>query len=297
MEGIADRMKSKDFAWVVMAIRIQREVGGNLAELLTTVSATLRERETAASPGAGALRRGPAVGVDPRAAADRLRALPRAGPAGVPQAARQRAARLAAARRRTSSCSSSARCGCARPSRWRSEMDASMLLVLGLGGIFLAIAIALATMGAITSERQQVSRSLAAVQAIQAAPQSMQDELNRPFGDRVVTPTLARLTRLGRRLTAGDQVGADPAPARARRQPAAVGRRPGHRVQDARPDRRACPRRRAPSGSSEPASCRPRLRGRAGAGRLLRAEPGALPDRLQPDASRCAASCPTRSTS
>jgi tight adherence protein B len=46
MEGIADRMKSKDFAWVVMAIRIQREVGGNLAELLTTVSDTLRERET-----------------------------------------------------------------------------------------------------------------------------------------------------------------------------------------------------------------------------------------------------------
>ncbi len=45
MEGIADRMKSKDFAWVVMAIRIQREVGGNLAELLTTVSGTLRERD------------------------------------------------------------------------------------------------------------------------------------------------------------------------------------------------------------------------------------------------------------
>lgn len=46
MEGVAERMKSKDFAWVVMAIRIQREVGGNLAELLTTVSGTLRERET-----------------------------------------------------------------------------------------------------------------------------------------------------------------------------------------------------------------------------------------------------------
>jgi tight adherence protein B len=28
-----------------MAIRIQREVGGNLAEILTTVAATLRERE------------------------------------------------------------------------------------------------------------------------------------------------------------------------------------------------------------------------------------------------------------
>ncbi len=45
LEGVAERMKSKDFAWVVMAIRIQREVGGNLAELLSTVSGTLRERE------------------------------------------------------------------------------------------------------------------------------------------------------------------------------------------------------------------------------------------------------------
>ena len=45
LEGIATRMDSQDFAWVVMAIRIQREVGGNLAEVLTTVAATLRERE------------------------------------------------------------------------------------------------------------------------------------------------------------------------------------------------------------------------------------------------------------
>jgi len=45
LEGVAGRMKSKDFSWVVMAIRIQREVGGNLAGLLLTVAATLRERE------------------------------------------------------------------------------------------------------------------------------------------------------------------------------------------------------------------------------------------------------------
>jgi tight adherence protein B len=31
--------------WAVMAIRIQREVGGNLAETLRTTAATLRERE------------------------------------------------------------------------------------------------------------------------------------------------------------------------------------------------------------------------------------------------------------
>lgn len=45
LESVADRMGSLDFKWVVMAIRIQREVGGNLAELLLTVAATLRERE------------------------------------------------------------------------------------------------------------------------------------------------------------------------------------------------------------------------------------------------------------
>ncbi len=45
LEGVASRMESKDFEWVVMAIRIQREVGGNLAELLLTVAATLRERD------------------------------------------------------------------------------------------------------------------------------------------------------------------------------------------------------------------------------------------------------------
>ncbi|GAB3252687.1 hypothetical protein GCM10027425_11400 [Alteromonas gracilis] len=45
LEGIADRMQSKDFKWVVMAIRIQRQVGGNLAELLLNVAGTLRERE------------------------------------------------------------------------------------------------------------------------------------------------------------------------------------------------------------------------------------------------------------
>jgi tight adherence protein B len=45
LESMAERMMSDDFKWTVMAIRIQREVGGNLAELLLTVAATLRERE------------------------------------------------------------------------------------------------------------------------------------------------------------------------------------------------------------------------------------------------------------
>jgi tight adherence protein B len=45
LEGIARRTRSKDFGWIVMAIKIQKDVGGNLAELLTSVAETLRERE------------------------------------------------------------------------------------------------------------------------------------------------------------------------------------------------------------------------------------------------------------
>ncbi|MGH3363074.1 MAG: type II secretion system F family protein, partial [Nocardioides sp.] len=45
LQGVADRFESQDFAWIVMAIRIQRQVGGNLAELLETVAGTIRERE------------------------------------------------------------------------------------------------------------------------------------------------------------------------------------------------------------------------------------------------------------
>ena len=45
LDGITERFHSKDFGWVVMAIKIQRDVGGNLAELLNTVAATIRERQ------------------------------------------------------------------------------------------------------------------------------------------------------------------------------------------------------------------------------------------------------------
>ncbi len=44
LERVAARMASDDLRWIVMAIRIQREVGGNLAEVLLTTVATMRER-------------------------------------------------------------------------------------------------------------------------------------------------------------------------------------------------------------------------------------------------------------
>jgi Flp pilus assembly protein TadB len=45
LSRVSARMASKDLAWAVVAIRVQREVGGNLAEVLSTTVATMRERE------------------------------------------------------------------------------------------------------------------------------------------------------------------------------------------------------------------------------------------------------------
>jgi tight adherence protein B len=44
LAGITQRTQSQDFEWAVMAIEIQREVGGNLAEVLQTVAETMRQR-------------------------------------------------------------------------------------------------------------------------------------------------------------------------------------------------------------------------------------------------------------
>lgn len=46
LDHAADRMGSKSLRWTIMAIRIQRDVGGNLADTLLTTANTLRERES-----------------------------------------------------------------------------------------------------------------------------------------------------------------------------------------------------------------------------------------------------------
>jgi tight adherence protein B len=44
LDRVAERMSSTDLTWTVMAIRIAREVGGNLAEVLLATAETMRER-------------------------------------------------------------------------------------------------------------------------------------------------------------------------------------------------------------------------------------------------------------
>jgi tight adherence protein B len=45
LNAMAERVGSYDFKWAVLAVNIQREVGGNLAEILDTVADTVRERD------------------------------------------------------------------------------------------------------------------------------------------------------------------------------------------------------------------------------------------------------------
>ncbi len=45
LDHMAERVKSINFDWTVMAVKIQKEVGGNLAEILEILAATIRERD------------------------------------------------------------------------------------------------------------------------------------------------------------------------------------------------------------------------------------------------------------
>jgi tight adherence protein C len=83
-------------------------------------------------------------------------------------------------------------------------MHATMLLMLGIGAIFVALLIALTAMGVLTGEASGVSRSLSAIQAFGAAPPELQEEIEPSFRDRVVTPLRARTVMLGRKLTPAD---------------------------------------------------------------------------------------------
>lgn len=84
-------------------------------------------------------------------------------------------------------------------------MADSLMLVLGLTAVFVSIVILLSTIGVLTSERAQVNRSLAAVRAMQTAPDSMRREAAPPFTERVLVPLLQRFTGAGRALTPGGQ--------------------------------------------------------------------------------------------
>ncbi len=84
-------------------------------------------------------------------------------------------------------------------------MSQSALLTLGVVAIFVGIVGAIVSLGVAASQRQQVSRSLAALDALGPRPEQVRRELDRPFGERVVNPLVGRLGRLGERFSPRDE--------------------------------------------------------------------------------------------
>jgi tight adherence protein C len=80
----------------------------------------------------------------------------------------------------------------------------TLVLTVGLVAVFGGVTLALCVVGVATAEKRAVGRSLAAIKAINAAPESMRRELEKPFAERVLDPVAQSLVGLGRRLTPDD---------------------------------------------------------------------------------------------
>jgi tight adherence protein C len=80
----------------------------------------------------------------------------------------------------------------------------TVFFAIGIVGVFVGIFLSLTAVGVFTNETRGVSKSLAVIEAFSTAPQSMKDELDPGFQDRVLDPFLGRLTGIGRRLTPSD---------------------------------------------------------------------------------------------
>jgi tight adherence protein C len=80
----------------------------------------------------------------------------------------------------------------------------SMTLLLGAGLLCAAMILGLTVIGVITTERRGVARSVAAVQALDAAPTVLKAEIEQPFAERIIAPLGGRLVGLGRKLVRAD---------------------------------------------------------------------------------------------
>jgi tight adherence protein C len=80
----------------------------------------------------------------------------------------------------------------------------SPILMLGAGLLFVAGTLALSLIGVATTERRGVARSVAAINALESAPDIMKEELERPFAERVLAPLGDRFIGIGRKLAGAD---------------------------------------------------------------------------------------------
>jgi tight adherence protein C len=90
-----------------------------------------------------------------------------------------------------------------------SSVGSGLLLPIGLGAVFGALLLSVLATGLLERGRARgVARSLAAVEALQVAPQRQlrERELQHPFSDRVLHPLLSWFARAGARVTPADRL-------------------------------------------------------------------------------------------
>lgn len=80
----------------------------------------------------------------------------------------------------------------------------SIVMLVGVGCIFLALFLVLAALSAGAKETAGVNRSLEVIEAFTSAPQELKGELDAPFKERVLIPLLNRAQGIGRRLSPED---------------------------------------------------------------------------------------------
>lgn len=79
-----------------------------------------------------------------------------------------------------------------------------MVLMFGAVLLCLAMTLGLSIIGVATSERRGVARSVAAIQALDSAPEALKSELEKPFAERVLGPLGDRFVSLGRKFARAD---------------------------------------------------------------------------------------------
>lgn len=82
----------------------------------------------------------------------------------------------------------------------------NVILILGLMTVFAGLALAVASVGVLSTERTGVSKSLAAIEAISSLPDSTRAELEPSFTERILAPLKARLVAFGRHFTPTERI-------------------------------------------------------------------------------------------
>jgi tight adherence protein C len=81
-----------------------------------------------------------------------------------------------------------------------------MILVVGTAMIFASLFVIFAAFGSMSGQSKGVQRSLEMLEGIGGgAPAALTAELEKPFGERVLDPLLARFQKVGRRVSGADQ--------------------------------------------------------------------------------------------